>query len=302
MKKMLFVMNPYAGLRKGAANLAAIIEIFNRGGYAVTAHMTIGSGDAEQIVFAYGQEYDTVVCCGGDGTFNETVSGLLKAGLEIPVGYIPAGSTNDFATSLGLSLDILQAARDIVAGNVRPVDVGMFGQRYFSYVASFGAFTRASYATPQGLKNVMGHTAYVLSGIAEITQLKAENVTVELDDGTVLEGPFVFGAISNSTSVGGVLNISPDRVDMSDGKLEVLLVRSPKNVNEVAEMIAAVQKQTYNSAMMTFVSAKSVKVTADEHMAWTLDGERQEGVSFVEVGCKQHAVSVLCPVKQEAAV
>jgi len=297
MKKMLFVMNPYAGLRKGAANLAAIIEIFNRADYAVTAYMTAGPGDAERIVMETGEEYDVVACCGGDGTFNETVSGLLKAGLQRPVGYIPAGSTNDFAVSLGLSTDILQAARDIVANNPRPVDVGAFGDRYFSYVASFGAFTRASYATPQSLKNVMGHTAYLLSGIAEIGQLKAENVNVELDDGTVLEGPFVFGAVSNSTSVGGVLSISPDRVDMSDGKLEVLVVRTPKNLTELGELITALQKQTYNCAMMTFLSARSVKVTADEGMAWTLDGERQDGVPSVEITCKQHAISVLCPVK-----
>ena len=297
LKKMLFVMNPYAGQRKGAANLAAIIEIFNRADYAVTAYMTAGPGDAERVVFERGAEFDIVACCGGDGTFNETVSGLLKAGLGLPVGYIPAGSTNDFAVSLGLSTDILQAARDIVAGNVRPVDVGVFGERYFSYVASFGAFTRASYATPQSLKNLMGHTAYILGGIAELGQVKAENVTVELDDGTVLEGPFVFGAVSNSTSVGGVLSISPDRVDMSDGQLEVLLVRSPKSVNELAELITALQKQTYNCAMMTFLSAKHVKVIADEKMAWTIDGERQEGVPSVEIGCRQHAISVLCPAK-----
>ncbi len=300
MKKMLFVMNPYAGQRKGAANLAAIIEIFNRADYAVTVHMTAGPGDGEVVVREWGKDYDVIVCCGGDGTFNETISGLLKAGLQIPVGYIPAGSTNDFASSLGLSLDHLQAARDIIAGRTRSVDVGVFGRRYFSYVASFGAFTRASYATPQSLKNVMGHTAYLLSGLAEITQLKEEKVTIELEDGTRLEGPFVFGAISNSTSVGGILSISPNRVDMSDGKLEILLVRSPKNVNEVAEMITAVQKQTYNCTMMTFLSAKKLKVIADENMAWTLDGERQEGVSDLEVSCCQHAISVLCPAKQEA--
>ena len=300
MKKMLFVMNPYAGQRRGPANLAAIIEIFNRADYAVTVHMTAGAGDGEKVVAARGGEFDVVVCCGGDGTFNETVSGLLKGGLQIPVGYIPAGSTNDFASSLGLSLDNLQAARDIVAGHCRSVDVGVFGQRYFSYVASFGAFTRASYATPQSLKNVLGHAAYLLGGLAEIGQVKEENVTVVLDDGTRIEGPFFFGAVSNSTSVGGVLNLSADRVDMSDGMLEVLLARNPKNVNEVGEMLTAFQNKTYNCTMLTFLSTKKLKIIADSGMAWTIDGEHQDGVTEVEVGCLQHALTVLCPAKAVA--
>ena len=300
MKKMLFVMNPYAGQRKGAANLAAMIEIFNRADYAVTVHMTAGSGDAEQVVQTRGGEFDVVACCGGDGTFNETVSGLLKAGLQIPVGYIPAGSTNDFATSLGLSLDNLQAARDIVAGHTRLVDVGVFGERYFTYVASFGAFTRASYATPQSLKNVLGHAAYLLGGLAEIGQVKEENVTVELEDGTRIEGPFFFGAVSNSTSVGGVLSLSADRVDMADGMLEVLLARSPKNVNEVGEMLTAFQNKTYNCTMLTFLSTKKLKVIAEEGMAWTIDGEHQDGIKTIDVTCHQHALQMLCPAKREA--
>ena len=293
MKKMLFIMNPYAGQRKAAKNLAQILEIFNRGGYVVTTYMTAGPGDGEKIARELAADHDLVVCCGGDGTFNETVSGMLAAGVDLPVGYIAAGSTNDFASSLGLSLDNIQAARDIVEGEPVRVDVGVFGQRYFSYVASFGAFTRASYATPQSLKNALGHTAYVLSGIAEITQLKTENVHIELADGTCIDGPFVFGAISNSTCVGGVLTLAPDRVDMADGKLEVMLVRAPKNLTEVGELITALQKQTYNCTMMTFLSAERMTVIADEDMAWTLDGERQEGVGQVEVGCVHNAVQVM---------
>ena len=297
MKKMLFIMNPYAGQRKGCANLAGVLEIFNRAGYEVTVYMTAGPGDGEAYVRQHAANADVVVCCGGDGTFNETISGILGEGLSVPVGYIPAGSTNDFAASLGISTDNLQAAHDIVEGTVRKVDVGLFGQRYFSYVASFGAFTRASYATPQSLKNVLGHAAYVLSGIAEITQIKAEEVCIELPDGSILNGPFLFGTISNSTSVGGILTLSHDRVDMSDGKLEIMLVRAPNNLTEVGELIAAMQNQTYNCSMMTFLSTDSLKLTAKESMAWTLDGEQQDGVSEVEVRCVRHALNVLLPPK-----
>ena len=297
MKKMLFIMNPYAGQRRGVANLAAVLEIFNRAGYDVTVYMTAGPGDGEKYVRRHAADADVVVCCGGDGTFNETISGILGEGLTVPVGYIPAGSTNDFAASLGISTDNLQAARDIVNGHLRQVDVGLFGKRYFSYVASFGAFTRASYATPQSLKNVLGHAAYVLSGIAEITQIKAEEVRIELPDGKVLDGPFLFGTISNSTSVGGILTLSPDRVDMSDGKLEIMLVRAPNNITEVGELITAMQNQTYNCSMMTFLSTESLKVTAKESMAWTLDGEQQDGISAMDIRCVQHAIRVYIPKK-----
>lgn len=183
MKKMLFIMNPYAGQKKGAKSLAHIVEIFNRAGYEVNMYMTAGQGDAEIVTAQRAKGNDLIVCCGGDGTFNEVAAGLLESGEDVALGYIPAGSTNDFASSLGLSLDCLQAARDIVNGQSRQVDVGVFGGRYFSYVASFGAFTRASYATPQSLKNALGHGAYVLGGIAEITQLKTEHVRLELPDG-----------------------------------------------------------------------------------------------------------------------
>ena len=276
MKKMLFVMNPYSGIRRANRYLADIISIFNRGGYEVTAHMTAGQGDAIRVVQEKAKDMDLVACCGGDGTFNETISGILRSGADVPVGYIPAGSTNDFAASLKLPANILQAAKDIVEGEPVAYDVGRFGQRYFSYVASFGAFTRASYATPQNIKNALGHTAYVLEGINELSQIRKTHVRMELD-GQVVEDDFLFGAISNSTSVGGILTLDPKQVDMADGKLEVLLVRAPVDLLEISECIKAVQTQKYNCDMITFRSAEKIRVFADPDMPWTLDGEREDG-------------------------
>ena len=293
MKKLLFVMNPYAGQRKANRHLADIISIFNRAGYAVTAYMTAGPGDGEQAVARYAADADLVACCGGDGTFNETVAGVLKSGAEVPIGYIPTGSTNDFAMSLHLSTDILQAAKDIVEGVPEHFDVGSFGGRYFSYVASFGAFTRASYSTPQDLKNVLGHAAYILSGIQELSQLKPTHVRFDLPDGRVIEDEFLFGAISNSTSVGGILTLAPDKVDMRDGKFELLLIRAPKDLSELSECIRALQRQTYNCAMTTFLSTDRVTVTAAGDMPWTLDGEREPGHETVEVVNLHHAVQVI---------
>lgn len=293
MKKLFFVMNPYAGQRKANRYLASIIDIFNRAGYTVTVHITAGPGDATQVVERMAPQMDLVVCCGGDGTFNETVAGVLKSGVQVSVGYIPAGSTNDFASSLQLSGNILQAARDIVEGEPEWFDLGSFGGRYFSYVASFGAFTKASYTTPQSVKNALGHMAYVLSGIQEISQLRSYHLRFQLPSGRVLEDDFLFGAVSNSTSVGGILTLAPDKVDMRDGKFELLLIRSPRELFELTECIIALQRQTYNCSMITFLSTPSVTITAPEDMDWTLDGEREPGRASIEAKNLHHAVRIL---------
>lgn len=276
MKKMLFVMNPYAGQRRANRYLADILSIFNRAGYRVEAYMTGARGEATDIVRQYAPEMDLVACCGGDGTFNETVNGLLHSGADIPVGYIPAGSTNDFAASLGLPTNILQAAETVVTGEPSTLDVGKFGDRYFSYVASFGAFTRTSYATPQSVKNALGHAAYILGGISELSQLRTEHVKLQLDD-EMVEDDFLFGAVSNSTSVGGVLSLDPKQVDLRDGKFEVLLLRSPRELGELSECIRAVQTAEYNCKMLTFTPASRITIWADAGMPWTLDGEMEPG-------------------------
>lgn len=283
MKKMLFIMNPYSGKRRANKYLVEILETFNRAGYQVTVHMTAGRGDATEVAKTLGAEMDIVVCCGGDGTFNETVAGVMQCGREVPVGYIPAGSTNDFAASLKLPTDPLEAAQEIVEGEPVAYDAGSFCGRFFSYVASFGAFTRTSYATPQSIKNALGHTAYVLSGISELSQIRPEHIRMEINGETV-EDDFLFGAICNSTSVGGILTLDPKQVDMADGKLEVLLVRSPRSLLELTECIAAVQSQQYdNCEMITFRSGSEIKITADPNMPWTLDGEREDGHGEIQV-------------------
>ena len=285
MKKMLFIMNPFAGMRRANRYLSDIISLFNRADYEVNIHMTAGPGDAARFTRAHARNVDLVVCCGGDGTLNETITGMLQVGATAPVGYIPAGSTNDFANSLKLPTDVLKAAREIVRGKSEHFDVGSFAGRYFSYVASFGAFTRASYATPQSLKNALGHLAYVLGGIQELSQIKTHHLRFDLPDGTVIEDDFIFGAVSNSTSVGGILTLAPDRVDMADGLLEMLLVRAPKDLIELADCMVALQKQTYNCGMITFRSTPSAVVTAPADMDWTLDGELQKGLEHIEIQC-----------------
>lgn len=282
MKKMLFIMNPVSGQKRANRHLADILLLFNQAGYEITTYMTTGPKDATRLAREKGPEADVVVCCGGDGTLNETITGLLEAGADTPVGYIPSGSTNDFAASLKLPGNALQAAQDIAAGQPVAYDVGRFGQRYFSYVASFGAFTRTSYTTPQTIKNALGHTAYVLSGISELSQIRNEHIRMEID-GQVVEDDYLFGAICNSTSVGGIVNLNPEIVDMSDGRFEILLIRAPRSLLEIHECIQALQNQTYDCAMVTFRTGSSIRIFADPDMPWTLDGEREEGHAMVEV-------------------
>lgn len=292
MKRILLVMNPYSGQRRANRYLPEIIGIFNSGGYEVVTYMTAAPGDATRIVAERGPDVDRVVCIGGDGTLNECISGLLQAGLEIPVGYIPAGTTNDFASSLHLPTNVLEAAEAIVAGEPVIYDAGRFGNRYFSYVASFGAFTRASYATPQYVKNALGHMAYLLEGITELSQIRKTHVRFELED-EVVEDDFIFGAVSNSTSVGGVLTLDPRQVDMCDGKFELLLVRMPRDPIELGECIHAIRTQHYNCEMMTFRSVSKLRVIADANMPWTLDGEREDGHSQVEITNLHEAIRII---------
>ena len=293
MKKMLFVMNPFAGQKKANKFLPEILSLFNRAGYETNVYMTGGQGDATQMVKQKAGEMDLIVCCGGDGTFNETVSGILQSGVDVPVGYIPAGSTNDFAASLKLSTNPLQAAQFILEGTPTAYDIGRFGNRYFSYVASFGAFTRASYSTPQSVKNALGHVAYLLEGINELSQIRKFPIRMELN-GEVVEDDFLFGAISNSTSVGGILTLNTDQVDLGDGLFEILLIRAPRNLTELSECLLALQTQNYNNcAMITFCSTNRVTVYADPEMPWTLDGEREDGHAMVVAENLHHAIRLI---------
>ena len=292
MKRMLFIMNPFAGLRRANKFLTDILLLFREAGYEILVHMTNGTGDARQAAMRYAKNADLVVCCGGDGTMNETVSGILESGVDVPIGYIPAGTTNDFASSLKLSHNPVQAAKDILEGEPVAYDVGRFGNRYFSYVASFGAFTKSSYMIPQNIKNALGHTAYVLGGISELSQIRNEHIRMEID-GQVVEDDFLFGAICNSTSIGGILTLDPKQVDMGDGLFEVMLVRAARNLTELTECIQAVQTQKYSCAMITFRAAKEIKIYASPDMPWTLDGEKEDGHEEVEVVNLHHAIRLM---------
>lgn len=276
MEKVLMIMNPYSGKRQANNYLTDILELFGKRGILTTVEMTCSRGDGTVIAKDLADKFDKIVCVGGDGTLNEVINGILKGKHKTPIGYIPAGSTNDFATSLNIPKNIMQAALAFTNSTEKLIDAGKFGDRYFSYVASFGAFTRSSFSAPQNLKNTIGRFAYFLEGVSDLSTIKPYRMRIEIDSGdTVFEDDYVFGAISNSTSVGGILSFDPNAVCMNDGKFEVFLVKYPKNINELNDCIRALLSQNYNdSDMIVFTTASSGTVYSPENVDWTLDGEK----------------------------
>lgn len=293
MKKVLLIVNPCAGRKRGNAKLAEIVRILNEAGYETTIHVTTARGDATKTAEAYAAQMEVIACVGGDGTLNEVITGVLESGSNTPIGYIPAGSTNDFATSLKLPKKILQSAQLIAAHQPTDIDIGKFQQRYFTYIASFGAFTKASYATPQKVKNIMGHMAYILSGVKELTHIRKWHCRFETEEGETIENDFIFGAISNSTSVAGILTLDPKVIDLHDGQFELLLIKSPKNAIELGECIRALLKNDYDSKMLIFRKTRSVEVFCDSQMDWTLDGEMAQGEAQIHIENLHNAVKLL---------
>ncbi len=291
-KRALIIMNPCSGTKRANNYLTDIVETFTVNDYVCTVLTTTKRGDGRLYAQMYAPQVDLITCIGGDGTFNEVVSGLVHSGAKVPIGYIPAGSTNDFANSLHLSKNIVQAARDIVLGNPVAFDIGSFNGRGFSYVASFGAFTKASYETPQNVKNALGHLAYILEGINSIASIRAEHMVIEAD-GMTYEDDYIFGAISNSTSIAGILTLKPELVDMSDGMFELLLIKAPQDLIELAEIVRMLTTQNYESDMLTFVNASEFLIHANAETSWTLDGEYQEGCEEIKVENLHHAINLM---------
>ena len=269
----------------------------------VTVVPTMYRGHAIQLAStACRGDYDTVICCGGDGTLNETISGLLAipADRRPRLGYIPAGSTNDFAASIGLPASLRGAARTAVGEHETPIDIGAFrpadetfASRYFSYIASFGAFTAVSYSTSQVAKNMFGHLAYLMEGVKDIANLRPHHASFDLSSGLHLEGDYVFGAITNTTSAGGVVKLPADRVSLSDGQFELLLIHHPKTALDLNRIATALWTQDFDSCpLVDLYHTQRVRVTLEEPLSWSLDGEEALGGNVIDVACLAGAVTI----------
>lgn len=272
MKKMLFIFNPHSGRGLIKNNLMDIIDIFVKGGYLVTAYPTQDKLDAFNTVKEHSHAYSLVVCSGGDGTLNETVKGMMECKVRRRIGYIPTGTTNDFASSLGISKNMLTAAKTVLSGEDYACDIGSFNDNYFTYICAFGLFTEVSYQTPQHFKNMLGQLAYVLESIKHLTNIKTYHMVVE-HDGESFEDDFVFGMVSNSMSVGGFKGTDGLGVVLNDGFFEVGLIKMPNNALELQQTLNDLLKLEINSNYIYFLRASEVTITCAEEVAWTLDGE-----------------------------
>ncbi|MCF2555869.1 diacylglycerol/lipid kinase family protein [Faecalicatena contorta] len=295
MKRLLFIYNPHAGKELLKPKVSDIVDIFVKAGYEVTIYPTQSYRDAYRKVKEYeAGTYDLIVCSGGDGTIDEVVTGMMQRETRDPIGYIPTGTTNDFARSLHIPKGLLEAADNAVNGVVFPCDVGRFNKGIFVYIAAFGLFTDVSYETDQNMKNVLGHLAYILEGAKRLFNVPSYHMIVE-HDGEVLEGEFIYGMVTNSRSVGGFRNMVGKQIVFDDGLFEVTLIKAPKNPIELQEIIAALLiEQIDTKHMYTFKTGK-ITFESVEEISWTLDGEFGGEHDYVEIENLQKQLEIMVP-------
>ena len=272
-----------------------VVDKLTKAGYETIIYTTQGKDATRDLLAEKDSQFDRVICCGGDGTFNEILSATMHWNKRPILGYIPAGTTNDFAAGLKLPSDIREAAVNIVRGTPHTVDAGLFNTSYFSYVASFGAFTETSYSTPQNFKNALGHLAYILEGIKEIPAFTPYTVCVEAD-GQIYKDSYIFGAVSNARSVGGILKISDSLVDLNDGVFEVMMIKMPKTLMDLSAIVTSLTSLNplkYDPSMFLFLQTKELKITFEQEMVWSLDGERVSGGKEARIACIKDAFKIL---------
>lgn len=292
MKKLLFIFNPYSGKAQIKNKLLEIVDIMVKAGYEVTIYPTQARADALNLVQKRAKKYDLVVCSGGDGTLDEAVSGMMLSEKKVPLGYIPAGSTNDFANSLKIPKDMVKAAKAAVSGKKFACDVGKFNDSFFIYVAAFGIFTAVSYKTSQEWKNILGHAAYILEGAKSLHEITSYHMRVEYED-QVIEDEFIYGMITNSNSVGGFKNMTGKNVLLDDGKFEVTLIRKPKNLVELNEILASLSNMIDDTDAIYSFKSDCITFYAEEKVPWTLDGEYGGSPQEVKISNQQQALEIM---------
>ncbi len=294
MKRFLLIVNPVSGKKKAKSALLDVIAAMQKHQATVTVKLTEYRGHAAELsASAKAEGFDAVACFGGDGTLNETICGIMQSGCDLPLGYIPAGSTNDFAASMKLSNVPALAAEYIAKGMEHELDIGLFNNdRFFTYVACIGAFSATSYNVSQGTKNILGHFAYILGGVKEVGKIKSEHIKVQMDDNTV-EGDYIFASVTNSTSIAGVVRLKDELVDMSDGLFEVALVKKPKNIIELNRIISAITSSDFSNGQIEFYKSSRVKLIPQGKLDWSLDGEHVESQGEVNIENLHKAVKFL---------
>lgn len=281
-KNCLLIINPKSGKMQIHKELINIIELLNINHYSVEVQITQYKGHATKIVEKV-KNKDLIICSGGDGTLNEVISGLIKSNKQIPIGYIPSGSTNDFANTIKIPNKIMDATQNIITGKPYLIDIGQFNKdSYFTYVASFGAFTSVSYNTPQEVKNVFGHLAYLFSGMTALSDIKPYNVKYNVN-GRKYEGEYLLGMVLNTTSVGGVLKIAHEDIKLDDGLFEILFIKNPKNITEYNQILEGLITSSFDQSIFHYTQANYIEIELEENTSWSLDGEEVRADKKVEI-------------------
>ena len=295
MTKTLLIINLTSGSELLKTKATAITKKLVDNGHKVLRGFTKGKNSAKRIVEKYGSGMDLIICCGGDGTLSEAVNGVVNIRYKGALGYIPAGTTNDFAHSVGLSTDIGKNLDGVMRGIAYPFDIGKFQQAHFIYTASFGLFTKSAYATPRKMKKMLGHLAYMIEGSKEFKSLKSYHVKAVDDRGRVYEDDYLFGAVSNSTCLGGLVHLDENFVDYNDGLFEVLLIKFPKTFAEFVKTANAIATNDFSDKSITLFQTKSITFFCDKAMPWTLDGEYHEGCSKINVENQMGLINLVYP-------
>lgn len=294
-KKLLLIVNPCSGRAKMYTELLKVVEVFSYADYLVSVYPTKARGDATQYVEKLNHnDFDLIVVCGGDGTLNEVIEGIMKSKNEIPLGYIPSGTLNEWSSGLNISRNIETAAKDVLNGKKIKLDIGRFNDKYFSYTASFGAFTGASYSTPQEIKNVLGQSAYFFEGIKSLGAIKPIHMKITTDD-RVVEGDYLFGAISNSLSVGGIVKYDKTPVGLNDGLFEIILIKNPDNIVKLQPLVDGILKHEFDREGIEFFRSEKFIVETSEEVAWTLDGEYAKSNGTLKVENIHGAITFIVP-------
>ena len=273
-KKMMLIINPNAGKGQYKSVLPELLNEFSAADLIPTVFFSKYPGHVPELIENFALDYDLIVCIGGDGTLSETAFGMMKLPEQRPIGYIPMGTANDVAHTLGLDpKQPLESARRIINGSPVPLDIGQFGaNKYFTYIAAFGAFTDVSYATPQERKQVLGHLAYMLEAIKQLPKLGGQKAVIEYDDGVISDN-FIFGAVTNSTSVAGFLKLDSSSVSLSDGLFEVLLIKTPQAIKDLNDIVTSILSNNFNKNNVIFLKSSEIRIMFEKPTAWTRDGE-----------------------------
>lgn len=291
MKKLLLLANVHSGKGIVEEQLPAIINYYNKAGYEVTVYISQYSGHIREIAQTRGGYFDSLVCSGGDGTLNEVINGIADLDKKPVLGYIPAGSTNDFASSIGIPMNIEDSYKKAIDGDIFSIDVGKINNKHFAYVAAFGLFTSISYETPQNMKNVLGYQAYLLEGLRQLSNIKSYDLEIKHDEG-VIKDNIMIGLISNSNSIAGMKSIFKNYADLNDGLFEVLLVKAPKNVNVLKSIVTSIVEKNFDTELFYSFKTSHISVKGNEEINWTIDGEYCGSFKEADISVLNKAVDI----------